>query len=474
MSMDTFGRITSQGGRPYYEQGSTTPGIEFSESERPAVGLIPAPYLPAGRFDAHKRANVMLSAGTPVSLDGAGNLIPAGIPGDHAFVYTALDFTTNLAPTLLAATGAAVTTAGNSIMQSGLLAHGEFARPIGVVSYNAFQFEGKTTVGAWGNTYTIDHSNPTGFGVHNTMAQDLVAVTCDYVLQIPYIFGKNLLAGTTKILDNDANEVAALTGLAKSFPFAHDELIAVATVAPGTGTPTLNSGTFQTADIVSTGISGSLTNLEIIYVSPACGQGDNGAAGPWAGDGSLVFVSGASGVTLAVATVAGDAATAGAGVTFATLSAKGNFVLHTSETEKYVVLRNSTGGAALTTGATFRLTLGDQITPGCSVVCREGKFVAFNKNRHEANEIIGQALRVDKSPAKKDYLDRVKTAYDRSATVAHRMAGSATRGVPYLLHLVTDGAQVLFDTNKTLAGSALNSSGMTTPPLALVVINMTR
>ena len=472
MSQDTFGRYTSGGGRPINEMGSTTPGIEFSESERPAVGLVPAPYLPAARFDAHKRANVMLSAGTPVGLDGAGNLIPAGIPGDHAFVYTALDFTTNLAPTLLAATGAAVTAAGNSTMQSGLLTHGEFARPIGVVSYNAFQFEGKVTVGNWGNQYTVDHSNPAGFGVHNTMAQDLVAVTCDYVLQVPYVFGKNLLSNTVKILDNTANEVALLSATAKSFPFAHDELIAVATVAPSTGTPTANSGTFVSADIVSTGASGSLTNLEIIYVSPACGVGDDGSVATIAD--VIVLTSGATGLVLSEEGT--DAASAGTAVTFATLSAKGNFVLHTAETEKYVVVRNATGGA-VTVGATanmFRLSLGSQLTPGCSVVCREGKFVAFNKNRHEDDEIIGQCLRVDKSPVAKDYLDRVKTAYDRSATVAHRMAGSATRGVPYLLHLVTDGAQVQKETLKTLAGSALAATGMTTPPLALVVINMTR
>ena len=466
MSMDTFGRITSQGGRPYYEQGSTTPGIEFSESERPAVGLIPAPYLPAGRFDAHKRANVMLSAGTPVGLDAAGNLVPAGIPGGHTFTYTALDFTTNLAPTLKASDGTAVTAAGNATMGAGLATLGKMIRPIGVVSYNAFQFEGKTTVAnfavasATAPPYTTDHSNPTGFGVHNTMAQDLVAVTCDYVLQVPYIFGKNLLSASAKVLDNTANEVAVLTGLAKSFPFAHDELIASATVTKA-----------NVSGVVSTGVSGALVGVEIVFVSPACGQGDNGTMNDSV-DGSITFASGTLGLTLAVSSSI-DAAAAGVDVPFSTLSTKGDTIIYSADTEKYVILRNREGSTFSGTG-TFRLTLGNQIKPGDPVVCRHGKFVAFDETRHDVTEVIGQALRVDKSPAKKDYLDRVKTAYDRSATVAHRMAGSATRGVPYLLHLVTDGAQVLFDTNKTLAGSALNSSGMTTPPLALVVINMTR
>jgi len=75
-------------------------------------------------------------------------------------------------------------------------------------------------------------------------------------------------------------------------------------------------------------------------------------------------------------------------------------------------------------------------------------------------------------PLKKDYIDRVKTAYDRSANPAGRMAGSATRGVPYLLHLVSDGAQVLKDTLKTLDGNSLTAAGMTTPPLAQIIVNL--
>lgn len=458
MSQDTFNRYTSDGGRPVNEMGHTIPGIEFSESERPAVGLLPAPYLAAGRFDEHKRAYVVLSAGVPVALDGAGALVPAGIPGGHVFTYTANDFATGHVAARSAADGTAVAAAGDVIMASGLTDNktGNFLRPIGVVSYTVFSHEGGVS-GTWPN-YGLYHDRPQNYGIHNTMAQDLAAVTCDYALQVPYIYGRNLLAATAKVFDNTAAEIAVVTAAAKSYPFAHDELIPTVTV-------TQNSSGL----ILSTGISGSLVGLEIVAVSPDCGTGTDGAAA--GNNDALLLTSGATGMTF---TAAGD--TAGEPVTFATLAAKGNHILYSSDKSKYVVLRNRLG-ATPTVGAAgnyFRMTLGDQMKPSDFVVCRYGRFVKYDETRHDEDEIFGQVLRVDKSPADKDYLKRVKTAYARSATVSHRMAGSATRGVPYLLHLVTDGAQIQYETQKTLAGTALNSSGMTTPPLALVVINMLR
>lgn len=465
MSQDAYGRYTGTG-RPVNEMGYTTPGIEYSESERPGVGLLPAPYLPAARFDEHSRKNIVLSAGTPVALDSVGSLVPAGIPGGHTFAYTTLDYRTGLPATKLAATGVGVSAATDSIMASGLTNNktGYFLNPIGIASYNVFQHEGGVSFSTW-PTYTLTYDKPQDYAVHNSMAQDLVAITCDYAIEVPYIYGKNLLSPDTKIIDNTANEVTALSDDAKSYPFAHDELIATVTVT------TAVSGTSDVIQniIKSTGISGSLNGLEIIYVSPTCGQGDNGSA--TSAEDFLTLTSGATGLTFT-----DPGGSAGTAVTFATLSTRGNHILYASDTSQYIVLRNPLG-STVTVGAAsniFRLTLGDQIKPSDYVVCRAGKFVKYVDTRHDPEEIFGQVLRVDKSPAKKDYLDRVKTAYARSATVSHRMAGSATRGVPYLLHLVTDGAQIQYDTNKTLAGSALSSTGMTTPPLALVVINMLR
>jgi hypothetical protein len=442
--------------------GETTPGIEFSESERPAVGQLPAPYLPAARFDNHKRSNVVMSAGTPVGLDTAGKLIPAGTPGGHVFQYTALDFTTGLPASRLAATGAAVSAAANSTMHSTLTEGvGKFVRPIGVVSYNVFQFEGGVTVGSW-PAYTLTYDNPVNFGVHNTMAQDMVAVTCDYVLQVPYVYGKNLLSAGVKATDNADNEVALLSATAKSFPFAHDELIAIQTIT---------AGATGVSGVASTGISGALINAEIIFVSPACGGGDNGIAVDVTTN-CLIFSSGALGLALKV----GSAGSAGTGINHSVLSTKGNTsVLYDgTSSEKYVIVRNTNGGTFVMQGSpVFQLAIGNQIKPGDNVVCRLGKFVRFESSRHDVDEIVGQCLRVDKSPANKDYLANVKTAYERSAVVGHRMAGSATRGVPQLVHLVTDGAQVISETSKQLNGTALTSAAAA-PPIALAVINMLR
>lgn len=432
MSQDTFGRYTGVG-RDYNELGSTTPQVELSESERPFFPGLPAPYLPATRFDDHKRANIVLSAGTPVALDSAGAMVPAGIPGGHAFTYSALDYTTGRVATRRADTGAAVAAASTYVMHSGLTAHavGEFLRPIGIVSYNVYGHEGGGTYTGW-PTYTLNYDNPVSYAVHNTMAQDLVAITCDYVILVPYVSGRNLLSDTVKMFDNSANEVDVLSSRAKSFVFAHDELI---------GTYTNLSGAHKVA-----------------FISPANGTGDNGVSG-----------SGVLTGTAAALTYAATGSAAGAAVN---ITAEGWHILYTADPAKYVVIETEAGK---TTGAgTGNITFAaaTPIQPGDFVKCRIGKFVKYDPLVDSPDEIIGQALRVDKSVVGKSYMDKVKTAYDRATNPAHMMAGSATRGVPQALHLVTDGAWRQYITKKKLDGTDLNTSGMTVPPLGLLTINL--
>ena len=86
MAFDSFNRYSGTG-RDYHDLGETTPEIEVSESIRPWGKFLPAPYLPVARFDVHKRADVVLSVGTPVSLDRQGALVPAGIPDGHVFEF---------------------------------------------------------------------------------------------------------------------------------------------------------------------------------------------------------------------------------------------------------------------------------------------------------------------------------------------------------------------------------------------------
>jgi hypothetical protein len=296
------------------------------------------------------------------------------------------------------------------------------------------------------------------------MAQDVVAITTSYMLLIPYIFGKNLLSPECKIIDNDANECPLLSDSAKSFPFAHDELVADSVLE------FFNEATEGTRSL---GISGHMHNMEIVYVSPNCGTGDDGAAA--SNQDFLTITSGATGITF---TAPGD--TAGPEITYLELTKAGgnlghNFVIaYSNDRSKYILIRNKWGRPPEMSQAVvlYRMRLESPLKPGNQLICRVGKFIKFNDDIHDHLEIIGTVYKMDKSPAKKDYLDRVKTAYERSAVASHRMAGSATRGVPYLLHLVSDGAQVLKDTNRTLGGSALNPAGMTTPPLAMIIVNL--
>lgn len=452
-----YGRYGNPGGRPVNEMGHTTPSPEYSDSQRPAVPFVPAPYLPAGRFDEHKRANVVLSAGTPVALDTAGSLVPAGIPVGHVFDYTTLDVRTGLPAVRRPDTGAALTSAtvGASYAMDTDLADsrtkdGFFLQPVGVVSYNVYQFEGHVTFTSWPD-YTLNYDNPAHFPIHNTMAQPetLSAITCDYVLEVPYIWNRNLLSDTVKIFDNTAGGVEVLSDEAKSYPFAHDELVG-----------TIGSGSDTQDEYLGSGV-------QLVFVSPACGAGISG----FTGSGLLAGTAGAATYQ------AHGSQTAGTAVD---IRSEGYHILYDGEdTGKYVVLRTANTEWAASGYQACQIDYGkaDTIQPGDYVACRLGKFVRFDPARMEEGDKIGQVLRRRTSAIKRSYLDRVKTAYDRSATVSHKMPGSATRGVSYLMSLVTDAAQVQLEKQETLDGTDLASAGLpakTALPLGSIVINLLR
>ena len=453
MAQDTYNRYTGTG-RPVNDMGETTPVVEVSESVRPWGKFLPAPYLPVGRFDVHKRANIVLSVGTPVGFDAMGSLVPAGIPDGHTFVYDSEDFQTGFYATRSPLAGTAIAAASNVkcvqglLGVSGLLATSveKFVRPAGVTSYNVFAHEGGVSFTGW-PSYVLTHSNPVNYAQHNSMAQDLVAITCDYCLLVPYVQGKNLLGSAVKIMDNSANAVDVLSKKAKSYVFAHDEVYA--------------SGTLN---MLTSGLS-------VAFISPNCGLDDDGK--------TLSTDGGIYGTTGAVTFIApGD--TVGTAVD---VSDAGLHIVYSATTSKYVVLRNEVdwthtltalggrdGTGVLTSGA-FALKLESPIQPGDFVVARVGKFVKFNKARHEVDEIIGQVLAVETDVTDKSYLSRVKSSYDRASSTGDMMPGSATRGVPFNLHMVTDGAWRQYTTSKKLDGTVLAAT-LSIPALRLVTINL--
>jgi hypothetical protein len=441
MPVDNFGQYTMGQGRSLYERGEITPPIEYSDSVRPALPLAPAPYLPNARFDQHKRANVVMSAGIPVALDGRGAMVPAGTPVGHCFTYGALDYAVGCPAVKAAADGNAVTAGSalsSGVMHSGLYGGaarlGDFMNPIGVTSYLAYQYEGGV-LGTWPN-YVQDYSNPVNFPIHNTQAQPetLVAVTCDYVLKVPYIYGKNLLSDTVRMFP----EMDPLSAHAKSFPFAHDELI-------------VNSGT--------------LAGVNVVFVSPKCGTGNDGATGS-------LKISGATAGAMTLTVAPG--VTAGATVDLSTTGVK--VMYDGTDPAKYVVLNVTT---ALSAGAnvTFTTKVADPILPGDYVACRLGRFVKWDPTHMDQGDLFGQALKVFASEVDRDMLGRVKTAYEHAVNAYERMAGSATRGVPSLHNKVTDAAQVCFETkraNLSQAPGTLTSVTGTSLPIGSLVINMLR
>jgi len=99
--------------------------------------------------------------------------------------------------------------------------------------------------------------------------------------------------------------------------------------------------------------------------------------------------------------------------------------------------------------------------------------VKFVNTRHEYDEIAGQILAVDKDVTDKSYLSRVKSAYERATSVGHMMPGSATRGVPFNLHMVTDGAWRQYTKKKLLDNTTtIATGGLSAPKLRLVTINL--
>jgi hypothetical protein len=131
-----------------------------------------------------------------------------------------------------------------------------------------------------------------------------------------------------------------------------------------------------------------------------------------------------------------------------------------------------TGDGVFTSGVGVTYVLESPLQPGDHVVARAGKFVKFVAGRHDVDEIAGQILAVDADVTDKSYLSRVKSAYERATSPADMMPGSATRGVPFNLHMVTDGAWRQFTKREDLNGTALAAAGLSTPALRLVTINL--
>ena len=189
----------------YDEMGRITPSVEWSESHRPHFEAQVAPWLPVVRYEAELSAWFVVSSGKVVAVDRQRNLVPAGyrvkfaVGSVSAVTYTAEDYT---AGTIDITTGQAYATNGTTtysaaqvttaLRNRGLIRASEFAidfisKSIGIASYNYYQAAGS------------DVRNPATYTYHNFKAQELIAVTCDYVIIAPVLPAEE----TTETMAND-------------------------------------------------------------------------------------------------------------------------------------------------------------------------------------------------------------------------------------------------------------------------------
>lgn len=77
--------------KPWDHQGYVTPNVEYSEGIRPTGEYMPAPYLPAIRYDKYFEEFKVMSDGNPVSFDSNGRLVPSGYRKEAAAYKTTAD-----------------------------------------------------------------------------------------------------------------------------------------------------------------------------------------------------------------------------------------------------------------------------------------------------------------------------------------------------------------------------------------------
>jgi len=158
-----------------YERNSnlTRAYLEISQGERPALELKPAQYLPVQAQDNYLNDWVVIKAGTIVSVDASGDLVPANGGAPASVTYTAndvgltVDIDDHGHDTYVAAAGSASDEIAANM-------------PIGVAPYDYYQ---NLNAG-------YESASPTAVTKYNNyMIQDKVAVLCDYLIEIPVTSG---------------------------------------------------------------------------------------------------------------------------------------------------------------------------------------------------------------------------------------------------------------------------------------------
>jgi hypothetical protein len=206
---DYFNANFPQGGYTATHKGNSdlnghmTPNFEIMEGIRFGQ-FYPAPYLPLGRFEPIFQDYYVISAGTPVAVDGNGWLVPAGMRlllaqgAGNGPQYAQLDVQFGVKN----AEGNLVTV-GEYVIDSMINASLTVGRIMGVASYDAI------------GQYGADPSNPASYKFHNYNRQSGIAVLTDYLLEFP-------IEPFQRISHKMEQEIGADTA---NFDLIHDEVL---------------------------------------------------------------------------------------------------------------------------------------------------------------------------------------------------------------------------------------------------------
>lgn len=365
-------------------QGHTTPNFEVQEGMRFGP-FYPAPYLPTVRLERQFEDYIVIGAGKAVGLDSLGWLIPVGLK--LYLAQKAAAPSSHFGPQYSATdVNMGIKNAqGNSPNVGDYVVDSMYAGGVtvgyclGALSYDAYLLSGS------------DPNNPATYRFHNYNRQSGVAVLTDYLLEFP-VQPLARAAFTTGPAGQVVSGAPLSGSYAVNLPQANtvstslsvlwnNNLVENYTFSAGTGP----GGVDQV--LLNTWVTSKLLNGDVIVVTGL--YSESFYAAPWAG----------------MATWKG-AASAGAKVTY---DQDSNWVMYVAPAIGNTMTANQS--AAIT--AALLSTL----------------------------DVVGSITKVDTN-FPKQYLDRVKTAFDPRLTGAlvdgltglpltlDQMPGSATNGLP--------------------------------------------
>lgn len=371
--------------------GNIVPVVEYSEGIRPHGEFKPAAWLPVQFYDKYFEDWFVTMPGKILAFDNQGRVVPAQYGLASATItYTTDDVNAGVIDVrtgvtlLLGAIGTFNVSAVSSMMGTGVAL--SVSHPIGVAPYPFWQWAGDGSAGD-------DGFNPAYYRQHNYNQQHRTAVLCDYVLELPLVPATTTAQAITQT--SNAANISTMVALG-NLPVAKNTARTPFTFSEGAGAPGDVAAKFlneqaTVADVTSAGDwnVNLTTGVITVYSTGAIGATDY----------ELIYSHYASAPTgSSVSKYACALGDLSAG-DFLKCNADSNWV-------------------EATTVLTGNATTGD-----------------------EFNVIMGQVLEVEDLLGK-DYLDRVRTAYDpaigTSATGAlpgtagqlDQMPGSANGGVP--------------------------------------------